>query len=88
MLADLLHVHSDYDDTEISSEPYTCIEAGTDHVDAAPLEITINIICQVMKIDRIFIFIRHVRHFSYFESIIIYIQISIFLPLYFLGVFL
>ena len=34
LLADLLHVHSDSDDMEISSEPYTCIEAGTDHVDA------------------------------------------------------
>ena len=40
LLADLLHVHSDYGDLEISVEPDTCIEGETDHFDATPLEVT------------------------------------------------
>ena len=40
LLADLLHVHSDYGDMEISIEPDTFIEAETDHFDATPLEVT------------------------------------------------
>ena len=39
LLADLQHVHSDYD-MEISLEPDTCIEAETDHFDVTPSEVT------------------------------------------------